>query len=39
MVVWGRCDDLMLIALDSGPNGLGSSPGRDDCVEFFGKNL
>ena len=27
----------MVSMLDSGPSGLGSSPGRGDCVVFLGK--
>ena len=29
----------MISALDSGANGLGSSPGRGHCVVFLGKTL
>ena len=35
----GRHFGLMVIALDSGASGLGSSPGRRYCVVFLGKTL
>ena len=35
----GRRGGLMVSALDSGANGLGSSPGRGHCVVFLGKTL
>ena len=36
----GRRGGLMVGALDSGPSGLGSSPGRGrHCVVFLGKTL
>ena len=33
----GRCDGLMVSALNSRASGLGSSPGRGHCVLFLGK--
>ena len=35
----GRRGGLMISALDSGPSGMGSGPGRDHCVVFLGKTL
>ena len=35
----GRRDGLMVSALISGSSGPGSSPGRGQCVVFFGKTL
>ena len=35
----GWCGGLMVSALNSGANGLGSSPGRGHCVVFLGKTL
>ena len=34
---YGRRGGLMVSALVSGSSGPGSSPGRGNCVEFFGK--
>ena len=35
----GRRGGLMISALDSGPSGMGSVPGRDHCVVFLRKTL
>ena len=38
-LIHGRRGGLMVSALDSGSNGLGSSPGRGHCVVFLSKAL
>ena len=38
-LIGGRRGGLMVSALDSGSDGLGSSPGQGHCVVFLGKTL